>query len=465
MNKKILLKSFNNIKNDLLAMIYFCQSLEWYSLFNNTNIELLSDLFNNAETKIKEIEESSFLKDTLQEILLNEEGFDKEIINEAKILLQRVEYRSSVFMQEGFLKTRTICRQKFLKARKSNNFEIVRPCFEDLLNMKRMSLNKGKEYSEVLKEKIPDLTFLEIDNLFNHVKQYSTDLLIMPEREMFLKSDVNKNKEIFEHLTKIMKIEISGLNVKDYEENFMISFGNKDVRLAINFQEQNLLKFLKCSCHEIGHALYEQGNDSKLNNTFLSGAGSASLHEGIAWFFEKNVGEDKFLIDNIMNKFSISKDLKTESRETSPIRIKADEKNYFLHILIRYEIEKALFEGSLKTTDIKQEWNNKYKDYLGISIKNDNEGILQDPHWFNGQFGYFPSYILGRAYASQLENTLIKNINLTKEISNEDLCQTTKWLSDNVFKFGAAKSSQEILKEATGENFSPKYYLEKVFDK
>ena len=152
--------------------------------------------------------------------------------------------------------------------------------------------------------------------------------------------------------------------------------------------------------------------------------------------------------------------------EPSLIRTEADELTYGLHIIIRYEIEKELINGRIKVNDLKELWNKKYKEYLGVEPKNDTEGILQDMHWSDGSFGYFPSYALGNLYGAQFLNTLIKEKpNMFNDLKEGNFTEINKWLKDKIHKNGALYTPNEIIKNITGEELNPKYFIKYLKNK
>lgn len=150
----------------------------------------------------------------------------------------------------------------------------------------------------------------------------------------------------------------------------------------------------------------------------------------------------------------------------SLIRIEADELTYSLHVIIRYEIEKQLINKEIEVKDLPRIWRGKYKEYLGLEPKTYSEGILQDMHWSAGEFGYFPSYALGNIYGGQFLNKILEsNENAIKNLDTGDLSYINKWLSDNIHKYGAIYTSEELVKKVTGEEISTKYFLKYLEDK
>ena len=152
--------------------------------------------------------------------------------------------------------------------------------------------------------------------------------------------------------------------------------------------------------------------------------------------------------------------------QPSLIRIESDELTYSLHIIIRYELEKAIFDGDAGVNELQVLWNKKYKEYLGVEPKSDAEGILQDMHWSSGNFGYFPSYALGNLYGAQFIHTLKKDMpDFERRIAGGDLMSLNKWLKDNIHQYGSVYLPGELLKRVTGEELTAKYYIDYLNEK
>lgn len=148
------------------------------------------------------------------------------------------------------------------------------------------------------------------------------------------------------------------------------------------------------------------------------------------------------------------------------IRIEADALTYPLHIIIRYEIEKMIFNEEINLADLPQIWNDKYEEYLGIRPENDLEGILQDVHWAGGSFGYFPSYALGFMYAAQLYHAMNQQFDVEAVLASEDYSRIIEWNKKHIHQFGASKKPNELILNATGEVLNPTYlidYMRKIF--
>ena len=201
------------------------------------------------------------------------------------------------------------------------------------------------------------------------------------------------------------------------------------------------------------------------------------MHESQSRFFENNLGRSRAFWSAIYEKLQqmlpeaygnvqLDEFLRDcNAVQPSLIRTEADELTYTLHILIRYELEKELFAGTLRTEDLPAAWNAKYREILGVEPQNDAEGVLQDTHWASGLLGYFPSYALGSAIAAQLEAYLRRTMDLDGALRSGSLSSIRAVLKEHLHRFGGEKTTQELLTAMTGEGFEPRYYFEYLENK
>jgi carboxypeptidase Taq len=164
------------------------------------------------------------------------------------------------------------------------------------------------------------------------------------------------------------------------------------------------------------------------------------------------------------DKFSPLKQISLEEFNTitntvkpSLVRLGSDELTYGLHIIIRYELERDLMKGTIKTENLEQEWNKKYEEYLGVTPTKPSKGLIQDTHWADGLVGYFPTYILGSIYSAMIYNAIKKeHPQMEKDIENLDFKFIKDWLKNNIHQYGATKNSKEIIKSACGKDLDVK---------
>ena len=230
------------------------------------------------------------------------------------------------------------------------------------------------------------------------------------------------------------------------------------------------------SCiHEGGHALYEQGLPKSEYGLPLGEYCSLSIHESQSRLWENCIGRSKsyweYHFPKLKSHFpdplkDVNLDLfyKGINKVTpSLIRTEADELTYHFHVLIRYEIEKKLIEGSIQSKDIPSIWNEYYEKYLGVIVPDDIRGCLQDVHWSHGSFGYFATYSIGSLYAAQLWNSINnQQVKTIENLKTGDTSLILYWLRHNIFPFGRFFSSDKLCQKATGESLNAEHFINYV---
>jgi len=229
--------------------------------------------------------------------------------------------------------------------------------------------------------------------------------------------------------------------------------------------------------HEAGHALYDQGGRPVLGRLGLSG-GPMELHESQSRLWENNVARGRAFWSHyfplLQRRFP--RQLKGVSLEDfyravnqvepSPVRVEADEVTYNLHVLLRYGLEKKIFSASPEERKallptLPRVWNGMMQEYIGCTPKNDREGVLQDVHWSDGSFGYFPSYTLGNLAAAQIYDKARQEIpDLEGEIARGNLKPLRRWLRQKIHTVGQTETPGEVIKRVTGEPLSSRYFVD-----
>jgi len=259
---------------------------------------------------------------------------------------------------------------------------------------------------------------------------------------------------------------------------FTTSFSPTDVRVTTRVDENDFAYMLWSTIHEGGHALYEQGLSVEDYGLPTGSYISLSIHESQSRLWENHVGRSKeyWTYWYPILKSDFPKNLKKVSldqfyagiNKIAPnlIRTEADELHYHFHVLIRYEIEKGLIEGTIDTENLDTIWNDKYKEYMGISASDDNTGVLQDVHWGHGSFGYFPTYSLGSFYAAQFYAQAEKDIpKLGKKLSKGRTEPLLSWLRENIHQHGRRYEADELCNMITGESLNVDHFLKYAKDK
>jgi len=245
-----------------------------------------------------------------------------------------------------------------------------------------------------------------------------------------------------------------------------------DVRITTRYSTDNWKDGVTGTVHEVGHALYEQGRNSAYADLPVSRALSMGVHESQSLLWERMVFLNRAFWDYatpIFHKhFPHTKDCTADDFyavmnlvEPGFIRVDADEVTYPLHVILRFEIEKAFFDGSLDVESLPTVWNQKMKDLLGLDVSNDAEGCLQDIHWSIGAFGYFPSYSLGAMMATQIFEAAKREMPALEEnISNGQFSELKQWLNTNIHETGSLiDNPDELLENVTGSKLDPTIFV------
>lgn len=243
-----------------------------------------------------------------------------------------------------------------------------------------------------------------------------------------------------------------------------------DVRIVNSYNERDFGAGLFNTLHSGGKGIYQQSIDPELLGTFLAEAPSFTMEESIGRLYENIIGRSRGFFEQFWPrisslvpelKFFTAEDIfrRANALHPSPLRAEADELTYLLHVIIRYELERDLIEGSLEVEDLPGRWREKYQAYLGVCPKNDAEGVLQDIHWAAGYMGYFPTYFVANLMSAQIASALERELGPLDELAGRgDLTAVSRWLGEHIFRYGARYSTRELLERATGEPLEPHYY-------
>ncbi|MDD1791717.1 carboxypeptidase M32 [Enterovibrio sp. ZSDZ42] len=252
-----------------------------------------------------------------------------------------------------------------------------------------------------------------------------------------------------------------------------------DVRITTRYDEQDFTSALMGVVHETGHARYEQGLPKAYHGFPAGEARSMGIHESQSLFFEMQMGRNPLFVDHLA-KLSAEAFNKQDdaafSRENinalyqrvrpGYIRVDADEVTYPAHIILRFEIERDLVEGKIEVEDIPTLWNEKMQEYLGLTTDGEyTNGCMQDIHWTDGSFGYFPSYTLGAMYAAQFMAAMRKTVDVDACIEALDFAPISAWLEANIWSKGSTLTTDELVIQATGEPLNPEYFKQHLIDR
>lgn len=361
------------------------------------------------------------------------------------------------------------------EARDENSF---RHFVKDLENVVRLSRECARAlagekdpYDSLLAEYEPGMTRARLEPVFAELRNGLVPL-VGEARELSMEPSplagrsfpVAGQTELCRRILSSIGFEFERGRLDRSTHPFTESSGRDDVRLTARAQEADLYGLVLAGLHEGGHGLYDQGFAREDRDWMLGDSPGMAMHEGQARLWENHVGRSgafwQFLEPTLHELFPAAMkglDATALTRGVNAVRpnatrISADEMTYHLHIILRYELEVALLSGDLAVSDLKSAWNDKCKTMLGVVPASDKEGVLQDVHWAEGMFGYFPCYTVGSLYAAQLIETYGRDHRLEAEIRTGDFSGLLNWLRERIHRHGAIWTSEQLITSATGKS-------------
>ena len=283
--------------------------------------------------------------------------------------------------------------------------------------------------------------------------------------------DYHAQMALARDLMELVGLDMDGAVLSTVEHPFSNGMAPGDARVTTHVYPENAISGAYTIMHESGHAIYEQHAAAAHPWSILGCGSSSGLHESQSRFFENYVGRSRAFMAPLLAAFrkhapkvygSVSEDeLYRAANAATPglIRMDADELTYPLHIMVRYDIERMLFAGEARACDVPGLWAKLYKEYLGLEVPDDEHGCLQDVHWSNGSFGYFPSYALGSAYGAQyLAAMRTAGIDFDAACASGDLEPIRQWLDQNIWSIGRGKDAAQLIEDACSKPFDASYY-------
>jgi carboxypeptidase Taq len=369
------------------------------------------------------------------------------------------------------------------RARENNDFASFAPWLSRTVALQRQVADyigyAETRYDALLDLFEPGMTASKLDKLFAPVREVSTTLLKRIEAsgtvvdDTCLQGDFSEEQQVglSEVLLRGMGYDFSHGGIAVSPHPFTTSFGSPfDVRLTVHPDRHFIQSSVMAAIHEGGHAVYEQGSAPTLVRTPIAGGASMGAHESQSRLWENAIGRSEAYwqgqfaaVQRAFPEHFATVDAATFARalnrvKPSLIRIEADEVTYNLHIIVRYELEKAMINGDIAIESLPGLWNAKYREYLGIEPTSDSVGVLQDIHWSSG-FGYFPSYTLGNLYSAQIYSALRKHYsNFDERLAGGDTAFILEWLRKNMYAFGAIYQPDILMERVTGEPPDPTFF-------
>lgn len=446
-------------------------------------VGVLSEKLHQLETSEKIKYFIDALKDTTEDEVIRKTVQQCEEVYERNTKIPAKEYKEFVMVQS---KAEAIWQE----AREKADFSLFQPYLEKIVDFnKKFACYWGYRdniYDALLHNFEPGVTTKTLDTVFPALRKSLMGLLdkigqsgVKPDSSLVTGHFPKQDQKAFAlEILSRMGYDFDSGRLDDTIHPFAIGINLNDVRVTTRYDEEDFRMAVFGTIHEGGHALYEQNISQKLAGTPLAAGTSMGIHESQSLFWENFVGRSKGFWQS---HYDLFKSFAPQQFETialddffravnnvkpSFIRIEADELTYPLHIMLRYELEKALINSEINVKDLPYLWNEKMVEYLGIEPPTDREGVLQDIHWAGGDFGYFPSYALGYMYAAQFKHTMEKELNVDETLAKGDFEPIRKWLTKNIHQYGKMKKPLEIIEDVTGESLNQDYlvnYLTKKY--
>lgn len=371
----------------------------------------------------------------------------------------------------------------WMEARAENNFPKFKPHLEKIVDLRReyaaLFAPYDHPYDALLDDFEPGMKTQDVRNVFDALRPQQVALISAISKrpqvdDSFLNQDFDPDAQ--------WKFGEKVITAFGYDWNhgrqdksahpFTTNFGRDDVRITTRVDPKFFNTAFFATLHECGHALYEMGSAPEYERTILAGGASLGLHESQSRLWENLVGRSmpfwKFYYPQLQQAMptqfgNVSLDAfykGINKVEPSLIRVEADEATYNLHIMLRFEIEVGLIEGSLQVKDLPEIWNTRMQEYLGLTPPNDAQGVLQDIHWSGGMIGYFSTYALGNIISLQLWERILQDIpDLEAKIEQGQFLELREWLRENLHCYGSKFKPMEILHRITGNGLDAAPYM------
>lgn len=410
-----------------------------------------------------------------------------------KINLQLIKkkYKTNTALSSEFVEKFSTLASKsqniWQKAKATSNWEAFAPYLTEIVDcVREMAQIKSEKleiepYEALLDEYDPERKLEEIESVFDKLKSQLPNLIQeiiekqKSEKIVPITDDISPKtqKEISLKIMQKMNFDFASGRLDEYEHPFCINTSG-GVRILSKFLPNEFLHGITATIHETGHALYEQNLPQKYKNQPVGKACGMSVHESQSLFMELQIARSysfteylsKLLADDFGFKgpaYEHDNLYKLLNRvEPIFIRVNSDEATYPLHVILRFELEKALLDGSIKVSELPKIWNEKMQKYLGIIPKTHKEGVMQDVHWSCGLFGYFPCYLGGSINASMLAKAAKdKKILQDNNLKKGDLTDISNFLKQEIWSNGSLLNPSALIENATGfKKLNPDIFLE-----
>ncbi|MEM4729294.1 MAG: carboxypeptidase M32 [Thermoplasmata archaeon] len=413
---------------------------------------------------------------------------NKRLTPDQRVIVREVDrkYTRAVRIPRELVKelarTESLAVEAWVRARREKSFPVFQPLLKKMMGLKKkVAEHVGYEerpYDALLDEYEPYMKSSEVEALFSRLRERLVPLASRilsaagEARDAFMRGDYpeERQRDFVVEVVKRIGYDMNRGRV-DVAPHPFTSGGNRDVRITVRYAKDDIRPAIFAAIHEAGHGMYEQGFLEKHYHTPLAEPVSLGIHESQSRLWENFIGRSlpfwRFWLPGLKERFPHLAPVSVEdfhravnTVRRSFIRVEADEVTYNLHIMLRFEVESAIFGGKLRIDEVPQFWNERFESYLGLKVPDDSQGCLQDIHWSIGAVGYFPTYTLGNIYAAQLYYKLRKDVpDMDERVAAGDFAPILGWLRDNVHRHGKRYRAKELIERVTGEGLNEERLL------
>jgi carboxypeptidase Taq len=474
--------------NNILALLQWDQEIMMPTAASAERADQFAVLSSIIHQKISDPKLGFLIKQA------EEETEDSTIADQALFRVLKREHDKNIKLPEAFVADFARLTSKALPiwvdARRQSDFTLFSPALEKIIAMCRQQADylgyTDHPYDALLDIYEEDLTTAEVTEVFASLKPELVELVQhMAEKSSTIKNPLANLTPMAQQDQILFSEKLLAAIGYDFNRGrqdisahpFTTSLGHNDRRVTNRFRPDSL-EFIFSALHEGGHALYEQGIAEINTTTPLDEGVSLGIHESQSRLWENIIGRSRPfwhqyypMLQNIMPKQFMDISLDDFVRDINRvhpglIRVEADEVSYNLHVLIRFELEKQLIEGTLSVRDLSALWNEKYANYLGVQVDSDANGVLQDIHWAHGSFGYFPTYTIGNLAAAQIWQAYCRfDPDYQQTIQHGELAKVKQWLTNNIYCHGAVFQPAVLMKRVCGEQLTSRYFIDYLKNK
>ena len=433
--------------------------------------------------------------------IVNHAGYeDLDQLRKRNVHLAKKEYDEATKLPEELVvetaRQSALTVDVWKKAKAARDWAMFKPDLEKLFELRVKAADilmdvKGTEtpYDALIDIYEPKMTAETISKVFDEMREGLVDVIgkcrdapRQPETAFLSKKvPLDAQVEIAEAIADIIgydvKSEKAGGRIDETEHPFTTGYYD-DVRITTHYYEDRFSSSVFSTLHEGGHALYEQNLPGDWMYQPVGTGCGMGIHESQSRFVENMVGRSpefwtyflprlKGMTGDALSGVSLDNFVHAINKvEPSKIRVEADEVTYGLHIIIRFEIERDLFAGKLTIDELPGVWNEKYREYLGVKVEHDSEGVMQDTHWAGGSYGYFPSYALGNLYGGMMLDRMEGDLpGWRGRVAMGGFAEAGGWLAENVHRHGNLHDPADLIRLITGEDLTVEPFLRYLDDK